>query len=121
MKLQPLLNKGLLGDDCSAILRAHPKAKKFAARPKRLDVVEELFFRHRAVRDAEESAAQTLKPTPTEKFVLPTSPEEDFFTSIPCLLSKEASFVKPKEFDDFTKAWGLTWILSPNDVLPEFN
>jgi len=172
MKLQPLLNKGLLGDDCSAILRQHPEAKKFAARPKRLDVVEELIYRHRAVRDAEKSAAQTLKPTPTEKFVLLISLEEDFFTSIhahflsalesrikvtkaltpqqalqdlespnliavyltdagaarpkhKALVTKLVAYTKnggtviaggqfsnhvyPNEFEDFTKAWGLTW------------
>jgi hypothetical protein len=150
----------------------HPKAKKFAARPKRLDVVEELFFRHRAVKVAEESAAQVLtlcQPRnlscsfPSRRISSPRS------THIFCLLSKDrikvakaltvpqalqdldspnliavyltdagaarpkhralvtklvaytknggtvvaggqfSNHVKPKEFEDFTKAWGLAW------------
>ena len=82
-KLQPLLNEGIFGDEPSAILRAQPKAKKFAARLKSLDVVEELDFRHRlVVRDLQKSASQPLKPSPVEKFVLLISLEEDFFTDI---------------------------------------
>lgn len=169
IRLQPLLDNGVLADDCAAILRAHPKAKKFAARPKRLDVVEELFFKHRAVRNGEESS---LNPMPTEKFVLLISLEEDFFTSIhahfltalkdrikvskastvqqalqdlnsPNLVAvylTDAGATRPKhrvlvtklvaytknggtvvaggqfsnhvsanQFEDFTRAWGLTW------------
>jgi len=168
-RLQPLLDGGLLADDCSAILRAYPKVKKFAARAKRLDVVEELFFKHRVVKSSQESS---LNPMPTEKFVLLISLEEDFFTSIHAhflsalkdrikvakaltvrqalqdlnspnliavyltdagatrpkhksLVTKLVAYtrdggtvvaggqfsnhVSPDQFEDFTKAWGLTW------------